>query len=93
MLKKNSLCYFEVDRYDTVTRHENPCMREMRYRSVIGFGRDYFVKDYDEKKKGLNCIMRHYGGGLYQFSDDEIRNVCVIRIDIESMSEKNTIEG
>jgi hypothetical protein len=60
----------------------------MRYRSVIGFGRACFIEDDEEKKKGLNCIMRHYGGGTHQFSDDDIRNVYVIRIDIDSMTGK-----
>jgi nitroimidazol reductase NimA-like FMN-containing flavoprotein (pyridoxamine 5'-phosphate oxidase superfamily) len=60
----------------------------MRYRSVISFGRAGFIKDGEEKKTGLNCIMHHYGSRMHQFSNDEIRNVCVIRIDIDSMTGK-----
>ena len=60
----------------------------------IGFGRACFIEDCEEKKKGLNCIMRHYSDETHQFSDEDIRNVCVIRIDIDSMTgKKNTIEG
>jgi len=54
----------------------------MRYKSVIGFGRAYFVADNNDKKMGLNCILRQYGHGLQEFSDDDIRTVCVIRIEI-----------
>jgi hypothetical protein len=32
--------------------------------------------------------MRHYGSGMHEFSNDDIRNVCVIRIDIDSMTGK-----
>ena len=53
------------------------------YQSVIGFGRAFFLSDRKEKKHGLNCIMRHYGRGTHEFSDDDIKNVSVIRIDIE----------
>jgi nitroimidazol reductase NimA-like FMN-containing flavoprotein (pyridoxamine 5'-phosphate oxidase superfamily) len=53
-----------------------------------GFGRAHLVTDNEEKKKGLNCIIRNYGGGTHQFSDDNIRNICVIRIDIDSMTGK-----
>lgn len=88
MLKKNSRCCFEVDRCDNVIRADRPCNWSMRYHSVIGFGRAQFIIDNEEKKKGLNCIMHHYGGITHQFSDDEIDNVCVIRIDIESMTGK-----
>jgi nitroimidazol reductase NimA-like FMN-containing flavoprotein (pyridoxamine 5'-phosphate oxidase superfamily) len=55
---------------------------------VIGFGRTHFILDREEKKQGLNCIMDHYGSGMHEFSDDDIRNVCVIRIDIDSMTGK-----
>ena len=60
----------------------------MRYWSVIGFDRAYFISDNEEKKKGVNSIMGHYWSGIGKFSDDDIRNVCVIRIDIDSMTGK-----
>ncbi len=88
MLKKNPRCCFEVDQCDDIIRTENPCAWGMRYRSVIGFGRARFVNDAEEKKTGLNCIMHHYGSEWHQFSDDDLRNVCVIRIDIDSMTGK-----
>jgi len=88
MLKKNSRCCFEVDQCDSVVRSERPCIWGMCYRSVIGFGRASFIEDNEEKKKGLNCIMRHYSGKTYKFSDEDVRNVCVIRIDIDSMTGK-----
>ncbi len=88
MLEKNPRCCFEVDQCDTIIRAERPCSWGMRYKSVIGFGRAYFVSDNNEKKYGLNCIMRHYGSEMHEFSDDDIRNVCIIRINIDSMTGK-----
>ena len=32
--------------------------------------------------------MHHYSDETYQFSDEDIRKVCVIRIDIDSMTGK-----
>jgi uncharacterized protein len=60
----------------------------MRYQSVIGFGRAHFINDIEEKKTGLNCIMQHYGSIVHQFTDDDVRKVCVIRIDIDSLTGK-----
>jgi nitroimidazol reductase NimA-like FMN-containing flavoprotein (pyridoxamine 5'-phosphate oxidase superfamily) len=88
MLEKNPRCCFEVDQCDTIIRNERPCAWGMRYKSIIGFGRAHFISDSKEKKQGLNCIMRHYGSGMHEFSDDDLRNVCVIRINIESMTGK-----
>jgi len=88
ILKKNPQCCFEVDLCQTIIRTEKPCAWGMRYKSVIGFGRAYFISDSKEKKHGLNCIMHHYESGIHELSDEDIRNVCVIRIDIKSMTGK-----
>ena len=73
---------------ETIIQNEDPCAWGIRYRSVIGFGKASFVTDNKEKQQGLNCIMSHYGGGMHEFSDDRSGNVCVIRIDIDSMTGK-----
>jgi uncharacterized protein len=88
MLEKNPRCCFEVDICDRLIRSDNPCSWGMRYRSVIGFGRASIVTDAGEKRHGLNCIMRHYGGGTHEFSERDIGSVAVIRIAIESMTGK-----
>ncbi len=36
--------------------------------------------------------MHHYSDETYQFSDEDIRKVCVIRIDIDPMTGKKTTE-
>ena len=88
MIRKNPRCCFEVDICDQVIRGDRPCSWGMRYRSVIGFGRAVILEDPAEKRHGLNCIMRHYGGGTHEFSDNDIASVTVIRIPIESMTGK-----
>jgi nitroimidazol reductase NimA-like FMN-containing flavoprotein (pyridoxamine 5'-phosphate oxidase superfamily) len=88
IIEKNPKICFEVDQCDTISQNEVPCAWGMRNRSVIGFGRASLIADNNEKKQGLNCILSHYGGRLHEFSDDEIRSVCVIRIDIDSLTEK-----
>jgi hypothetical protein len=91
MLERNSRCCFEVDQSDSLIRSEKPCAVGIRYTSVIGFGRAHFISDNKEKKQGLNCILHHYGFEMRDFSDDNIRNVCIIRIDIDSMTGKKCV--
>ncbi|WAC05100.1 MAG: pyridoxamine 5'-phosphate oxidase family protein [Methanoregula sp.] len=88
MLKKNPRCCFEVDTCEGTIPSKRPCNWEMRYRSVIGFGNATIVEDVEEKKKGMNCILRHYSGTTYDFSDEEIKSVCVVRVDISEMTGK-----
>ena len=88
MLEKNPQCCFEVDLYESIIRSERSCAWGVRYKSVIGFGRACIVSENKEKQQGLNCIMCHYGSGTHDFSDEDLKNVCVIRIDIDSMTGK-----
>jgi len=88
MIRKNPRCCFEVDICDQVMRDDKPCSWGMRYRSVIGYGRAEILSDPGEKRHGLNCIMRHYGGGTHEFSERDLMTVTVIRIAVESMSGK-----
>jgi nitroimidazol reductase NimA-like FMN-containing flavoprotein (pyridoxamine 5'-phosphate oxidase superfamily) len=88
MIAKNSRCCFEVDVCDRVIRGDRPCSWGMWYRSVIGYGRAAILTAPEEKKHGLNCIMRHYGGGTHDLSESDIGSVTVIRIAVESMTGK-----
>ncbi len=88
ILKNNPRVCFEADLCDGLIRDGRPCAWGMRYRSVIGYGRAVFVEDPAEKRRGLNIIMQHYAGREYEFSDRDVENVTVIRIDLESVTGK-----
>ena len=88
LLEKNPRCCFEVDICDGIIRGERPCSWGMRYRSVIGYGMAEILKGPEEKRQGLNCIVNHYGGGTFEFSEQDLGPVTVIRIAVESMTGK-----
>lgn len=90
MIRTNPGCCFEVDQCDGIVKGKNACSWGMRYKCVIGFGTATLLTDPGEKKHGLNCIMRQYHGGTHEFSDEDIKNVAVIRIAIESMTGKTS---
>ena len=77
-----------MDICDGVIRDTKPCSWGMRYRSVIGFGKAVILADPQEKQRGLDCIMRHYGCGPTTFSREDLKTVAVIRIAIGSMTGK-----
>ncbi|MDD4138514.1 MAG: pyridoxamine 5'-phosphate oxidase family protein, partial [Methanoregula sp.] len=88
LLTKNPHCCVEVDACDGPLPDEKPCRWECRYKSVICTGDAEPVEDYDEKRKGLACILHHYGGGEYTFTDPELDRVCVMKIVIKGMTGK-----
>ncbi|MCK9578901.1 MAG: hypothetical protein M0Q92_00435 [Methanoregula sp.] len=79
MIQNNPRCCFEVDPCEGKVKGERPCSWGMRYTSVIGFGRAAFLTDPAEKKHRLNCILWQYHVRTCEFSDEDVRNVAVIR--------------
>jgi nitroimidazol reductase NimA-like FMN-containing flavoprotein (pyridoxamine 5'-phosphate oxidase superfamily) len=88
LLTKNPRCCVEVDVCGAPLPNEKPCRWEFRYRSVICTGDAQLVDDNDEKRKGLNCILQHYGAGEHSFTDAELDRVCVMKIVIKEMTGK-----
>jgi nitroimidazol reductase NimA-like FMN-containing flavoprotein (pyridoxamine 5'-phosphate oxidase superfamily) len=78
----------EIDLTTGPIPNENPCSWEMRYRSVICSGTAVFLSDPDEKTEGLNCILEHYHEKPHTFSEQSLGRVCVIRVDVETMTGK-----
>jgi len=88
ILQNNPRVCVEVDLTIGPIPDENPCAWEMGYKSVICSGTAVFLADNDEKKKGLDCILRHYGADPPPYTEQSLVKVCVIRVDIEKMTGK-----
>ena len=80
---------FDIDQ--EVIQGDKPCKWSMQYRSVIGFGKASFVEDLEEKRKGLDAIMKHYSGRSFEYVESAIESTCIIKVEIESMTGKNSI--
>jgi nimB protein len=89
-LRRNPKCTLCVVDKDDVIPEEFTSY----FRSVIVFGMAHFVETTDEKIASLRLLGDKYSPGI----DPEveiarfIRTVCVIRIDIESVTGKEAIE-
>jgi len=86
LIKKNNQVCFEIDSNVEVVKDEEPCHWTMKYKSVIGTGRAFIVKNDEEKSHGLRLIVRHYTGGQFTFPESELGSVLVVRVNIESLS-------
>jgi len=90
ILKKNNDISFEVDIDHVLVESKKACDFSMKYKSVVGFGKAYFISDLNEKKQALDIIMSHYSNADYDYSLDQIEKICIIRVDIESMIGKKS---
>lgn len=87
IIRDNRVC-FEVDLpIGYVKAKNNPCQADYLFRSVIIKGRAKIVEDRDEKLFALNCLMEKHqpGGGYGDYTEDKLKKVGIVRIDIEEM--------
>lgn len=90
IIRRNNNVCFELDIDHEILESETPCQWGMRYRSVIGFGKAYLVDDPEKKRRALNIIMEHYSGNSYKYPKDMIKNILIIKIEIDSMTGKRS---
>lgn len=90
IIKKNENICFEFDNYSGLMLSENPCDWDIKYLSVIGFGKASVIHNFDEKIKALNIIIEHYSDRAYEFQQKYIDAVTIIKIEIENITGKKS---
>lgn len=90
ILKKNNTVCVEFDVDHELVKDDRACAWGMKYRSVICYGTASFVDDYREKQEALDVIMKHYSNGSFVYSEKKLADSIVIKIDIESMTGKQS---
>jgi hypothetical protein len=88
ILRRNDAvcCEFDVDQQ--IVRGEDACAWDMRYRSVVGFGRASFVEDPGEKKRALDLIVAHYGGEPRAYPETTLVRTTIVKVEIDHMTGK-----
>ena len=90
ILKRNNRVCFEMDMDLEIVPAENPCKWNMRYRSVVGYGRAVILVDPAEKIKALDVIVKHYGGPLMAYDEKRVKGLAIIKVAIDSIKGKQS---
>jgi nitroimidazol reductase NimA-like FMN-containing flavoprotein (pyridoxamine 5'-phosphate oxidase superfamily) len=90
ILKRNNKVCFEMDINTELVKGEKGCDWEIKYSSVIGFGSAEFVEDIREKKEALHILLEHYSDKKYEFSEQSLAKVAIVKIQVESMTGKRS---
>ncbi len=88
ILKANNNVCIEFDIMVDYITSVIPCQGNMKYRSVLAYGKAQFINNPQRKKEALNLITEHYSGITFDFTDDMVNTVCIIQIIIEEMTGK-----
>jgi uncharacterized protein len=89
MIRKNNYVCFGMDTGHELYSGSRGCDWGMKFRSVIGYGNITIVTDIEEKKRGLDSIMTHYGGqGEYSYDEKTFARTTILRLDIIEITAK-----
>jgi len=90
ILKRNNRVCFEMEVDLEIVPADNPCKWNMRYRSVVGYGRAVILLDPAEKIKALDVIVKHYGGVVTAYDEKRVNGLAVIKVAIDSVTGKQS---
>jgi uncharacterized protein len=89
MIRQNNQVCFEMDLdYELVRSTDKVCTWGSKYRSIIGFGQASIIEKWQEKAAALNIITAHHGAAHHDFTEKELEQVRIIKINISSMTGK-----
>jgi nitroimidazol reductase NimA-like FMN-containing flavoprotein (pyridoxamine 5'-phosphate oxidase superfamily) len=87
MIRRNNQVCFELDTDHLLIKGKRSCDWGMSFSSVIGYGEITILTENEEKKNGLNCIMKHYSGEGEQHYDETVfERTTILRLDIKEMT-------
>ena len=90
ILRKNNNVCFEIDIDNVLVKAEKACDCSTKYKSVIGFGKAELIDGAEAKRKALDIIIDNYSNRSFEYPTEAVKNTAVIRVEIESMTGKQS---
>jgi nitroimidazol reductase NimA-like FMN-containing flavoprotein (pyridoxamine 5'-phosphate oxidase superfamily) len=89
ILRQNNRVCFEASMDVELVKADLACNLTMKFKSVIGYGKAYFVDDADSKAVALDIITQHYWGKPGSvYNESVLDRTAVIKIEIDGMTGK-----
>lgn len=87
-IRQNSRAAIEIHTKTEIVPGESPSSYSSLYSSVLGQGNVYIVEEEEEKREGLEAMMRHITGKSFVFTRDDVKNVMVLKFIPASLTGK-----
>ena len=95
ILRNNNKVCIEFDADVELVQSQKACNTEMKYKSVLAFGKAVILKDIVEKKKALDIIMHHYYNHdslfAFHYPEDALEKIIIIKVRVEGMTGKESL--
>ena len=83
---------FEIDVQLQIVEAEKACNYSAKYQSVVGNGKIKILEDIEEKKKGLDIIMKHSTKkSNFEYEPRMIQNVAVYKLTVTKLTCKGNL--
>ena len=83
---------FEIDGQYKLIEGEKACDYSAKYQSVIGNGKIKILEDIEEKKKGLDAIMKNTTGKIgLEYNQRMLENCCVYMLSVTKLTCKGNL--
>lgn len=85
----NHVC-FEIDTGHELIQHEHACNWGMHYKSIIGNGLIEIIDNPDEKRIGLDLLMKHYmfKGEHINYDEHIFKHTVVLKMSVTEFTGK-----
>jgi nitroimidazol reductase NimA-like FMN-containing flavoprotein (pyridoxamine 5'-phosphate oxidase superfamily) len=90
LIKKNNKVAFEITSFHEIIKKEVSCDWSTKYRSIMGIGEIEIITEAEEKKKGLDIIMKQHGRAMNSYDDKSVKRVLVLKLPIQDLSAKQS---
>ncbi len=89
IIRKNNHVCFEMDTDHDLKGGREACDFSMKYSSVVGWGDIFIISDDEERREGLNSIMRHYTNFTeFKYKQDVFNKTTILKLEIKTMTGK-----
>ncbi len=86
IMRKNPRVCFEIDINSKIIKAEDACKWDIRYQSVIGYGKAVLLQNTDEKREALKIIMSQYSDRTHHFIEKKVQKAAVVKVEIVGMT-------
>ena len=83
LIRKNNTVCIEIEQMSRIQRNQKACKWATTYRSVVGYGEVEIITDREEKRQGLDIIMKHNGADEntdLNYDQQHLDSVSILKI-------------
>lgn len=90
LIKRNNKVGFEIIQFHELIKKEKSCDWTTKYRSIMGTGKIDIITDSDQKRAGLDILMKQHGREINTYEDKAVKRVVVLKLAIHSITAKQS---